>query len=129
MSPDVLIPARAVLIFAGGRREHGSDVEVILSRLTSSVITRSRGKRCFFLWRKHGGRSRLVLRIGSGGRFLTSLMFPVYCCAFKSQLHSNVAGKMKARGGEREQSVVSESLCGGPELCSTIPKPGHLGRA
>lgn len=79
MFPDVLIPAGAVLIFAADRREHGSDMEVILSHLTSLGIARSRGKRSFFLWRKRGGGSRLVLCIGSGGRFLTSDVSSILC--------------------------------------------------
>lgn len=83
----------------------------------------------FFLCRKHGGRSRLVLCIGIRGRFLISLMFPVYCCASSSQLHPNVAGNTRGGGSDREQSVVSESLGGGPELGSTVPKSRHLGRA
>lgn len=47
MSPDVLIPAGAMLTFAGARREHGLDVEVILSQLTSLIIARSGGKGVF----------------------------------------------------------------------------------
>lgn len=42
MSPDVLILAGAVLIFAGARREPGSDEEDILSHLTSLYIAWSR---------------------------------------------------------------------------------------
>lgn len=90
-------------------------------------IPPARGKRGFFLWRKHGGGSRPVLCIGSGGRFLISLMFPVYCWASSSQLHPNTAGRI--RESWREQCVVLESLSGGPKLGSTIPKPRHLGRA
>lgn len=61
---------------------------------------------------KNGGGSRLLLCIGSGGRFLTSLMFPVHCCASNSQLHPSVAGKMRGRGSEREQSVFQKVSVG-----------------
>lgn len=71
MSPDVLIPAGVVLIIAGARRERGSDVEVILSQLTSLIIARSRGKGVFSCGENVEEGADWYCVLGAGAGFLS----------------------------------------------------------
>lgn len=110
MFPGVLIPAGTVLIFAGGREERGSDVEAVLSHVTSLVIDRSRGKG-FIPLEKTRRRETSATVYWEWGlvSYLVDASSILLCLQFSTP--SQHSRKDKGRGRERALCSFGKSQC------------------